>query len=1378
MADPVLYQAMLNITSFGRRASPIPEEQQSTQYTDAFNEIIQSELDTVQVQGPVSSSGQNTANPTGATSIIHSPTTKDTSNASISNAQATAAPTVFSISRAMDTSPAHGFSFHKAIMPTFNTKPTRGPAAVPHQKDEQQSTNTNPIPTAVSNITPTTVKIPATSKSENPSQHCGSNHSSPEPHEVLWKAKLQPPTPPIQQSTNTEQLHTNESEKRAVPKPYHTSSSSLAAANHVATIQTIAAGLPGLVRQTAEQPSRAPSTYTDDTRHDEDTTMLDGPTLIYECPASRPTSHTSSRSSSQSSFQSRSFRTLCRTPSNRSCGYESSHGSVLSRLQALSKVHKRHASPGHRSSAVPETSRVSASKDLPIDPEDLLKALTIHYHEQKQQRAQFKMTEKAKDEDITTLEMIIKDLDGQLKESDKQISEQEAKLRRYSQLVPGWQDRIKKLSDFVKGLNNDHARLRDDARSIQDEQQKIMIHKENMDKVLRESAGALEKERADHRQRLIKAHHRTEKAEQALNTSNIDLLGERTRVRAEQDRNTSLQDSLTRLTSDREDILVKLGDQEATICSKIANLDVTIADSARNASTRAQEGLNPKLEECISLLKEPRTDDSANAEDVRKLDISIKENGDKISQLAHSYKDTISATSRLEDRIVSEVDSRLQSIVASIEAGQPLEQQLQDLQESNAKFTERLKATEADLADSRHKLTTAEKQEKEQLQKTAALEAEVKALHGQPRESPLLALRLHDSEKQCEELNQQLSAYQLQLEATRSDLAAECLGKASLEESLQTAKADIVGLQAKVEAISLEKVAVEGQAKLNEDKLREDLSKSCNNEISRNKKKFVNEIHRLRNVEKDLEASRAEIALLEGTKGDVLAKLDTATRDLESRQASASEVSQMLQKSLQECSRLEKDLEGIRNQDAEKSKHFQEMETEIRQMREGTSSMQKDLEVEKRVTKELKAEKAAALENAKIAEASANSEHQLLMESRNKSSQLEQEVASLNQKVQTLRIELDQNLPSMHTELADIQKDRAQMRQENLKLRTLLDQAEEEKTRLRDQNKATDGLLASATQKLNSQEARIISKSMQEQAATPKANPQPSSVSKRLPEKRVEFTAGAQKQRPENPKKAVVVEDSQNTSEVIEESQNHGLDLLREQQGRTPSKALGFSNPIAFMPKAIQDLVAAPSSPLTDCQPTSIPVTDGREMFPPSPSLNAGNRGRIIEDSQATTISSQELGSSHETPSQRSVWALSTSTTKTKLQSVERIISKTGQPTTNRKPHLHAGGQADSLSSAAKRAAQPSQPPPGILKSGGAKGLASSQNQSNPFRGNNKRRKLSGEISAERELPNLGPTKASPVNPAGTSRRKSTLRRSQRTDKYHDRFLAELEKGQ
>ena len=241
------------------------------------------------------------------------------------------------------------------------------------------------------------------------------------------------------------------------------------------------------------------------------------------------------------------------------------------------------------------------------------------------------------------------------------------------------------------------------------------------------------------------------------------------------------------------------------------------------------------------------------------------------------------------------------------------------------------------------------------------------------------------------------------------------------------------------------------------------------------------------------------------------------------------------------------------------------------------------------------------------------------------------------------------------------------------------------------------------------------------------------------------------------------MEDSQNTSGVIEESQNHGLDLLREQHRRPSSKALGFSNPIAFMPKAIQDLVAAPSSPLTDCQPTSAPVTDGREMFPPSPSLNAGDRGRIIGDSQATDISSQELGSSHETPSQRSVWALSTSTTKTKLQSVERIISNTGQSITNRRPHPHAGGQANSPRSPPKRAAQPSQAPPGILKSGGAKGLASSQAQSNHFQGNSKRRKLLGEISAERELPNLGPTKASPVNPAGTSRRKSTLRRSQRS---------------
>lgn len=335
--------------------------------------------------------------------------------------------------------------------------------------------------------------------------------------------------------------------------------------------------------------------------------------------------------------------------------------------------------------------------------------------------------------------------------------------------------------------------------------------------------------------------------------------------------------------------------------------------------------------------------------------------------------------------------------MSSIESGRPLEQQMLDLHKVKATSTERLEATELYLADSRHKLTAAEHQEKAQLQKVAALEAELTTLRNQPQESPLMALRLHDSEKQCKKLKQQLSASEVQLKDTKSDLATKCSEKADLEDSLQATRTEIVGLQTSIDAISLDKVAVEGQAKLNEDRLKEHFSTLLKDQTSMISDKFVNELHRLRNVEKELNASKAEISLLEAIKEEALAKFDAAKRDSESRQTSHDDVSQMLQKCQRERAQLEQDIKGIRHQDAEKSKQFQKMEAEIRQLREEASKSQ---QIKKDLEAHVEAEKASALESVKAAETSANKSHQLLAQSRNETLRLEQEVSDLRKSLQ------------------------------------------------------------------------------------------------------------------------------------------------------------------------------------------------------------------------------------------------------------------------------------------------------------------------------------------------------------------------------------------
>ncbi|KAL8851899.1 MAG: hypothetical protein Q9221_003222 [Calogaya cf. arnoldii] len=1324
MADPVLSQAMAKITGFGPKASPPAEDTQSTQYTDTFDDILQTDLYPTTVQGPISSSEHDTANPTEAASMTQSTRTDD---------PAPTVPGLLSFPRELESSPAHGFSYGKPVKPTINIRLTKGPAAMLQKTIEQQKADINQTPTLISNIASTAGSIPTTSQPEGAVRLPGSSHATPEPHET----RSQPSRSPI---------HVVPNQGKASSEPPRTSPARLDTEEFSFTSQAPAAHEPDSIPP-AKEPSQDQA-CTSDSHHEEDIAMVDGPTLVNESPAHHTSSQTSSRASSPSPFIGRSLqnygrsistysagqplsnRISGRALSNRSFDNESSDRSVLHGVQAAGKIQKRCADARRRSWTPPETLKASTTGTAP-DPEDLLKALTICYRNQKQQRAVSKAKEKDKENVIVELKMIITLLDDRLQDSNEQVSKQEAKLLEYRQLVRGWQEKVKKLSNFVKGLNNDHARLRDNARSIQEEQQNMKLHKDAIDKMLKEAVGALEKERLHHQERLLKAHHRTEIAEQALNARNTTLQDEKTRLQAERDRSLNLQDSLRQLASSREDIVVKLTDQEAAISSKIANLDQTIADAVRNASINRHDDPNPKLEECILLFKESQAVNPANAEKLQKLNMSVKKNGDKISQLASICRDNFDTTSAIGNKLLSEFGTRLQSLMSSIEAGRPLEQQMQDLCEAKATLAERLQATEVYVADSRRNLTAAEAQEKALLQKVAALEAELKTLRGQPQESTLMALRLHDSEKQCEKIDQQLSAYQVQLEDTKSDLASRYAEKADLEDSLQAARAEIAELQTKLDAVLFEKVAVEGESKLNEDRLKEHYSKICDDQVSRNTEKYVNEIHRLRNVEKDLNASRAEISLLQATKAEALANLDTAKRELEMRNTSADDGLQILQKCQHERAQLEQDLKCVRHQDSEKSKQLLQMETEIRQLREEALKVQR---VQKDLEEHAQAEKASALKDVKAAEASANNSRQLLTQSRKEILRLNELVADLTKNLQhhrDIQPKIQEEVNLARAEFADIRNDLTKESEKVRQLRAQLDVAEADKRRLLAQEKA---LLNSPRPKsrgpeghsgeLVGEQSAMRARQMREATPTAKAAP---------------------KQRLTHTKKAVVVEDSQDRGSVVEESQQPDLPRL------SSSDVLNSTNPVTYMPKVIQDLVAARSSPMTDLPPTPLPVTDAQP--PPS------RRGRVVEDFQAAGMSSQELGSSYGSPSQHGVWTLSKHTTTTKSKSVERSVVKTSQPLIGRMPQAHSG---TAISPARSANSQAKQQPQGILKPTGLKRTASSQ----PQPGNYKRQRVSSQMSAGEGRSSSGIPRASPIR-----------RKTRQSDKYHDKFTAELAKG-
>ncbi|KAL8993666.1 MAG: hypothetical protein Q9169_006177 [Polycauliona sp. 2 TL-2023] len=1341
MADLVIRQAVANITGFG-------QHQQSTQHMDSADDKLQADRVPAPVQEPVAFSDDGTASPIGATAMTPATSTEHFNAARTPKPQATAAPTAFF--RPVESSPAIEFSFGKAVIPTMNIKLTKGPAAEMQKKAEQQSSGPKPTPIAIQSVSSTDRNIPPKSQLEEPLQDHGSSHVARELHES-YNAKgseAQQSEAPIQQGPNAAQSLSSEIQEKALAKsdhtPYQSDEKNTDVPSKTSTENVSNNGQPA-----SERLGLAPVT-TQDAQNLEDTAMIDGPTLVND-EESDTTSSASSRPSSRSPSHGRSIRSFGATLSNRSFDQHSLDRSVLHKQRAASKVQKRRSSTGYRSLAPSESLQVRASDPAIDDPDVLLKALTVHYHRQKQQRDELRTKEKEKDDEIADFKNIVLVLDSQLQESNKQISSQEAKLLKYRQLIPGWQDKVKKLSNFVKGLNNDHARLRDDARCMHDEQQKIKVYKETITKTLAETSGALEIERLYQQKRLVKAHHRTEIAEQTLDSRNLDLQSKNISLRAEQERSTNLQKSLDKFASNRAGIVTQLANQESVITSKVAGLYETIADALREASTREHEDPIPKLDMCISLLKKPPAVDPVSVEDVKKLDISIKENGDEVSRLASLYQDHIESTSNLEDRLVSEFDFRLQSLSSDMKAGRPLEQQMHTLHQVKATITERLQATEVNLAESRQKLTVAENKDKAQLQKVAALEAEVKVLRAQPQESPLMALRLHESEKQCEELHRQASAYQVQLEDIKSDLASRCLEKSDLEDSLQATSAELAELRNTLHTVSLEKAAVDGQAKLNEDRLKQHFSTLCNDQISQNSDKFTKEIQRLRNVEKDLNASRTKISLLEATKKEALAKLDTATQDLESSKISENDASKKLQQYEKDKMRIEKEVGAMRHQDTEKSKHLQKIEIELGQLREQTSKARKDLE------EHVRTEKASLLDNIKAAEASANNSQQLLAESRRQTSELHQENLDLRKR-QVQQKELQEGLESV----------RAHFIQENQDLTAQLEVAEADKKRLREQNEAL-------TAKSKSQEPHR-GESVQKQALTvDKAKPvlkrgsQLSSTLKRQPATKTGSTAlAAQKHRLNPTKKAAVVEDSQDRSGVIEESQYMSMQRL-------PSPELPSStDPIGYMPKVIQDLVAAPSSPLTD-PPT--PSAAGRHAMKPS-----NHRGRVIDDSQAadlfsqelgSDLFSQELGSDYAPSSQHSVWTHTESTTKTKSRSVERSIVKSSQPVRAHPQQTQTGGKTMSPIHRTSNI-QANHRMHNMLKPAFKRtAISQSQASSGDLQGSSKRRRISSQVSTTDDgRSNVGTTRVSPAKPA-----KLTRKSTRQSDKYHEKFQAEFKKG-
>lgn len=266
----------------------------------------------------------------------------------------------------------------------------------------------------------------------------------------------------------------------------------------------------------------------------------------------------------------------------------------------------------------------------------------------------------------------------------------------------------------------------------------------------------------------------------------------------------------------------------------------------------------------------------------------------RVSKLSSTRSEDIVA---LSASLRSGIASLSRTFSSSIENGHSTSEQVADLREAKATILERLRATEANLVDSRLGMNASTDRETLRLQEIAALKAEMEALRKEPRESRLQILKLHEVEKQNAEAAERLSICQAQLEGKQRALEEKQEEAMEIRRSFEKAQVDLEDVRGQMQTLQSGKEAVEAQSLIREGAIRTELSEACENEISRNANKSLNEIQMLRHqvsvAEKDIEDQhklveqlRTEKTALRGriqVHENSLASTGQRLRDLEAR---------------------------------------------------------------------------------------------------------------------------------------------------------------------------------------------------------------------------------------------------------------------------------------------------------------------------------------------------------------------------------------------------------------------------------------------------------------------------------------------------------------
>ncbi|KAL9018111.1 MAG: hypothetical protein Q9185_004577 [Variospora sp. 1 TL-2023] len=929
-ADPVLYQGFRNIVNAGR-SPPVSPRQQSISpqavLVDSKLLLPQSEHDhPLKDQADMGSAMSSSATePSARTNLEPAP---------IADNQVVERSNHLVRPKTHNKSPSIEFRYSNPGKPSWNTKPSRGPVAQMNMVSaiKPQNESVESAGTASSGSFPLAVEARAPETEAEQSEDLGieSTNVTAEGSVSLRSPskELQGPSPVSKTqpgdidftapSTSTEPSCRGRPDASLVPsdvamhEPFRSS----------AVLQVTQTDL-----QKEISINKRSSSENSTTHQFGDIDMSDAQTLVDEVSGSHGMSQISSSSLSPSPEgpprEQEGHRHVSEQAKLSNCGNRAeSH--------TLDERHENPAGLPNDLSAPSDSAKSKVNDNQDMDPEKLLKALAKHHENQKQQAAQLDARERDRETHLHNLELLCQALSQQLQENEDQMALQGDELAKYRQLIPSWQARFEKLSKLVKGLANDHDRLRDSGHAIHKEQRDLVTQTQVVRKVLDDTKAALHNHRLQQQKLVSAARSDAKLQEQALNSKNLDLLKASTNLEAEQSRNASLQQVLDKSTSYHEGLSARLEQHETAIGSRITGMCAALESAVGKTSFAGHENLMAKLQECLTLLKEPRAAVPDNSDEIHNLGLAIKTNTDRLSHLTATCERSTETTAQLETKLVSQYQAHFQKALSSIETGQVSQEQINNLREIKATIGERLRAAETSVIDSRLKIATFENQEQLHLQKIAALEAEIHTVRNQTHESPLLALRLHDAEKQCATLREQLVKYNNALDASKTDIAAKGKESSELHDLLEATKADLEEQRAKFVRMSEEKANVEAQAVVTANAIRADLSRVCQNEISRMTNHLLNEIKSLQLkvsvTEREIVTGKDKMEQLHADKSAALenvVRLEKTIRDLQEETSTSRGT----------ISQLEQYLEEGRREKLTKDEELREAQDELRCLR-------------------------------------------------------------------------------------------------------------------------------------------------------------------------------------------------------------------------------------------------------------------------------------------------------------------------------------------------------------------------------------------------------------------------------------------------------------